>query len=102
LGKLPYGERKALVIAAINALGPTPAHEQPNPGDHEFARRVARWRAEHDVTFEHAVLHEILAERAQPCAEVQRLLAARDAGELAGDDSANGRWLARLGRMLLG
>src|SRR5690606_38755290 len=102
LAPLPYGERKRLVIEAINTLGLRNADERPNPGDAAFAARVAAWQAAHDVRFEHAVLREVLVDRAQNCEGVARVLAATDARELEDDDAPTGQWLARLARLLLG
>jgi acyl transferase domain-containing protein/3-hydroxymyristoyl/3-hydroxydecanoyl-(acyl carrier protein) dehydratase/1-acyl-sn-glycerol-3-phosphate acyltransferase len=102
LAALPYAERKQQVIAAINGLGPRSVDERQSPGDRQFAARVERWQAERGVSHEHAVLHEVLAELAEPCELTRRLLAARDAAELDGDDSPVGRWLAELARRLLG
>ena len=102
LGRLHYGARKGLVVAAINGLGVPNALEQPLPGDSDFERRVNSWQTARGVSHEHATLREVLAELEDPGDEVRRLLAASDAAALAGDESPAGRWLAELGRRLLG
>jgi 3-hydroxymyristoyl/3-hydroxydecanoyl-(acyl carrier protein) dehydratase/1-acyl-sn-glycerol-3-phosphate acyltransferase len=99
---LHYGARKALVVAAINALGIPNASEQPLLGDPEFEKRVSAWQAARGVSHEHATLREVLAELDSPGDEVRRLLAAPDAAALAGDETPAGRWLRELGRRLLG
>jgi acyl transferase domain-containing protein/3-hydroxymyristoyl/3-hydroxydecanoyl-(acyl carrier protein) dehydratase/1-acyl-sn-glycerol-3-phosphate acyltransferase len=102
LASVPYGERKQRVIAAINGLGPSNADERPLRGDPEFASKVANWQAQRGVSHEHAVLHEVLAECREPCAATRELLAAKDSAVLGEDGSAEGQWLAELGRRLLG
>ncbi|HQN09246.1 MAG TPA: hypothetical protein PK569_16915, partial [Thermoanaerobaculia bacterium] len=94
--------RKALVVAAINALGIPNASEQPLLGDPEFEKRVSAWQAARGVSHEHATLREVLAELDSPGDEVRRLLAAPNAAALAGDETPAGRWLRELGRRLLG
>ena len=37
LEAMPYGERRAAVVRAINEAGPPLAAEAPNPGDPELA-----------------------------------------------------------------
>ena len=96
LAALHYGDRKKLVVDAMNALGPAHADERPFPGDDEFAARVSAWRETHDVEPEHAVLREVLAEQPTPSPEVAALLAATSA------DALDGPWLQELGRRLLG
>jgi acyl transferase domain-containing protein/3-hydroxymyristoyl/3-hydroxydecanoyl-(acyl carrier protein) dehydratase/1-acyl-sn-glycerol-3-phosphate acyltransferase len=102
LARVPYGERKQQVVAAINGLGPSNADERPFVGDPAFAAKVARWQAQRGVSHEHAVLHEVLAECPDPCAATRELLAASDAAALERDGSPEGVWLAELGRRLLG
>jgi 1-acyl-sn-glycerol-3-phosphate acyltransferase len=46
LEAMPYGERRARVVAAINEAGPPVADEAPNPGDAELAHAVERWIAQ--------------------------------------------------------
>ena len=98
---LPYKERKGVVIDAINALGPPNALEQPAAPDPEFAAVVREHVAKTGVSEEHAVLFETLARVSEPCAAVSRLLAARGGG-LTFSDTPEDRWLAELGRRLLG
>lgn len=104
LAALHYGARKELVLSAINGLGIPNARERPFPGDPVFAGRVNAWQAARGVAHEHATLHEVLAELENPGDgdEIRRLLAAPSAAALAGDESPEGRWLAELGRRLLG
>jgi 3-hydroxymyristoyl/3-hydroxydecanoyl-(acyl carrier protein) dehydratase/1-acyl-sn-glycerol-3-phosphate acyltransferase len=100
LARMPYGERRQRVLAAINALGPGHAIEEPFAGDVDFANGVAKWQAEHGVSEEHAVLGCILTERQEPTAETRLLLAAKTSAALG--DEAVGRWLTELARRVLG
>jgi acyl transferase domain-containing protein/3-hydroxymyristoyl/3-hydroxydecanoyl-(acyl carrier protein) dehydratase/1-acyl-sn-glycerol-3-phosphate acyltransferase len=102
LSGLHYGARKALVLDAINGLGVPNEREEPLPGDPAFATRVSAWREARGVSHEHATLREVLAGLASPGREVARLLAAKNAAELETDERPEGRWLAELGRWLLG
>jgi len=95
-----YGERKELVINAINDLGPSNEMEDAFPGDAQFAERVGSWQADHGVSPEHAVLREVLAEIADPTTEVQDLLSADSAESL--NRGENGAWLSELGKRLIG
>ncbi len=97
---LHYGARKAMVIDAINALGPSNATEQPLAGDSDFAGRVAAWQAQYGVTEEHAVLGCVLTERDSPTAETQALLKAKPDQSL--DKHPAGEWLTELRQRLLG
>ncbi|MGI5862397.1 MAG: 1-acyl-sn-glycerol-3-phosphate acyltransferase, partial [Myxococcales bacterium] len=102
LAALPYKERKEHVIAAINALGPSNAVEEPLPGDAAFAalvdERVQRTGASH----EHATLLEVLRELGDPHPEIRELIEAEDEGLLTLAGDGKGRWLAELARRLYG
>jgi 3-hydroxymyristoyl/3-hydroxydecanoyl-(acyl carrier protein) dehydratase/1-acyl-sn-glycerol-3-phosphate acyltransferase len=102
LAAQPYGERKQRVIEAINALGCANADERPLPPDPEFAARVEAWQRERTISHEHATLRQILFERPELGDAARRLITAARASELDDDDSPEGRWLAELGRRLLG
>ncbi len=103
LARATYKQRKELVVAAINGLGPDNADERPHAPDPDFAAAVAEWRARHPrVDASHAVLATTLAQLPSPGAEVQRLLAAPDATALDGDVTPEGRWLRELAGWLLG
>ncbi len=90
LAPLPYGERKRLVIAAINALGPSNATEQPNPGDAAFLEKVEALQQERGLDQEHAALACVLEERPDLCDESRRVL----------DGKADSPWLRELARRL--
>jgi 3-hydroxymyristoyl/3-hydroxydecanoyl-(acyl carrier protein) dehydratase/1-acyl-sn-glycerol-3-phosphate acyltransferase len=100
LAKMPYGERRSLVVSSINALGPDNALEEPLAGDPNFAAAVEKWQAETGVSQGNAVLRCILEERRDRSAEADRLLEAKSLSDL-GDDAV-GAWLAETARRLLG
>ncbi len=100
LHALHYGDRKRLVIDAINALGPPNDLERPNPGDADFEARVQAWQQARGVSHEHAVLREVLADVSEPTEEVRRLLRAASSSQL--DQGLSGAWMTELGRRLLG
>ncbi len=102
LSGLHYGARKERVLDAINGLGVPNEREEPLPGDPALEARVGAWQGARGVSREHATLREVLAELPVPGPEVARLLAATSAAELEADRSAEGRWLAELGRWVLG
>ena len=105
LAAMPYGERKRVVIEAINGLGPSNHDERPLAGDAGFAERVAKYQASRPgLDHEHATLHEVLAERSERGVlgdAAGRLLGANDPASLE-DGSPEGPWLAELSRRLLG
>ena len=102
LSGMPYGDRKKVVVAAINALGPDNAIEQPIPGDARFDRSVEEWRGVSGVSHEHATLLRILQECDMPCEQTERLLDAVLSPPLQVGDGAEDAWLSELGRRLLG
>ena len=100
LATMHFGERKRMVIDAINALGPSNENEAPNEGDPGFADRALAWQKKHGVTHEHAVLGCVLNETTAPVADVQRLLDNGNASDLG--DKPEDHWLAELGRRIFG
>jgi 1-acyl-sn-glycerol-3-phosphate acyltransferase len=75
LSKMPYGDRKKLVLAAMNDLGPAHADEQPFAARPELEERVAQWLGQHEVTHEHAVLRAVLERLKEPSPDTARYLA---------------------------
>lgn len=101
LASMPYGDRKKMVINAINELGPSNDVEQPYPGDPAFDAAVSAYQQAHNVTHEDATLANVLANHPNPSQGVQRLLSAKSSSEL-NDGSPEGVWLEELGKRLLG
>ncbi len=93
LATLPYGERKRLVIDAINALGPDNAVEEPLPGDPAFAQAVAQQARQRALSHEHATLLQTLQGLDAPCDETRRLLDAFRAGRLKPAGHPSDVWL---------
>jgi acyl transferase domain-containing protein/3-hydroxymyristoyl/3-hydroxydecanoyl-(acyl carrier protein) dehydratase/1-acyl-sn-glycerol-3-phosphate acyltransferase len=96
---LPYRERKELVLAAMNALGP--ADEVPGHADSAFAAGVDRWVAESGATHEDATVLAALADYPEVIPELRAILDARSGGYAAAD-GPKGAWLAALAQRLLG
>jgi 3-hydroxymyristoyl/3-hydroxydecanoyl-(acyl carrier protein) dehydratase len=92
---LHYGARKAKVLAAINALGPSNDDERPSAPDPVFSAKVAAWQETHGVSEEHAVLGCVLSERVTCSPETQSLLTATSPAEFGEGPVAD--WLAELG-----
>ena len=99
---LPYKERKAVVIEAINALGPNNAEEEPMSPDPAFAACVSERARRTGASAEHAALFEMLAELSAPGDEVQALLRGARQGRLSLPATPVGVWLAELARRLYG
>ena len=102
LSALPFKERKQVVLAAINGLGPGLATEAPLPGDPQFAVSVAAWISATGAAPEDAVLFGTLAEVKNPGPEVRALLDAARTGRLQVGPDPRGQWLGRLAQRLFG
>ncbi|MGE0747577.1 MAG: 1-acyl-sn-glycerol-3-phosphate acyltransferase [Rhodospirillales bacterium] len=100
LAGLALNDRKAHVLARLNALGGGPDAQRPNPGDPAFAAMV-RFHAEATGIGEaKTVLWQALAAVRGGCAETSALAAGLAAGTLDVPDTARGRWLADFARWL--
>jgi 3-hydroxymyristoyl/3-hydroxydecanoyl-(acyl carrier protein) dehydratase/1-acyl-sn-glycerol-3-phosphate acyltransferase len=102
LAALPYKDRKAVVIAAINGLGPDLATETPMAPDPAFGAAVEAWMAATGATPEDAVLYTTLAKLERPGDEARALVEGARAGRLVVGADARGQWLGRLAERLYG
>ena len=102
LSGMPYGERKKVVLNAMNALGPSPQQEQPLPPDPQFAARVATWQQAVGCSEEHAGLWVCLQDIAEPTPQIARLLAAAESGTLQLDRSVEDQWLKTVAEWVFG
>ena len=102
LSGMPYGERKKVVLNAMNALGPSPEQEQPLPPDPQFAARVATWQQAVGCSEEHAGLWVCLQDIAEPTPQIARLLAAAESGTLQLDHSVEDQWLKTVAEWVFG
>jgi 1-acyl-sn-glycerol-3-phosphate acyltransferase len=102
LAALPYKERKALVMAGMNELGPAPADERPYPGNPDFGAAVKAWHDKTGADLEHSAILQTLARLEQPGEAVQKLLAGAESGTYGVGDDAEGQWLAELAGRLFG
>ena len=90
LSGMPYGERKKVVINAINGLGPSSAVETSNPANPELAAAVEAEMARTGADHEHATLAVLLDRAPQVCGETRKLL----------DGQADTPWLKDLAARL--
>lgn len=103
LSGLGYKERKACVVQAIHALGPSSDEEVPSPPDEAAQARVAAWQADRAVSAEHAVLWDVLTQADRPLSEeTRRLVEAVRAGDAPTGTDAVDDWLRELATRLGG
>ncbi|MDP3154289.1 MAG: beta-ketoacyl synthase N-terminal-like domain-containing protein [Archangium sp.] len=102
LAKLTLKDRKDVVIAAMNALGPDLSTEVPLPGDAQFGVAAEGWRSRTGATAEDAVLFTTLAGLRNPGAEVKAMLEGARAGKLTVTSDPRSQWLGRLAKRLFG
>ncbi|HEY1086565.1 MAG TPA: 1-acyl-sn-glycerol-3-phosphate acyltransferase, partial [Archangium sp.] len=81
LSKLPLKERKDVIIASMNALGPALQTEVPLPGDAQFGAVASEWQARTGASAEDAVLFTTLVGLQNPGTEVKALLEGARAGK---------------------
>jgi hypothetical protein len=102
LRPLNYGERRDRVMAAINALGPPSAVEEPLPADPALEASARQWADETGATVGHATFYRLLERLPDPSPPVTALLQGARAGLLRLPATDEGRWLAELARRLYG
>jgi 1-acyl-sn-glycerol-3-phosphate acyltransferase len=102
LEAMPYGDRRARVVAAINEAGPPVMDEHPNPGDPDLARDVGDWVARTGAETAHAAILMALT-RAQGLDPAwQRVLEGMRTGELLVPDTPEGRAVSGIAAELYG
>jgi 1-acyl-sn-glycerol-3-phosphate acyltransferase len=101
LEAMPYKDRKATVLAAINGLGPGCDREEPYPGDAVFERTVAEWCARTGANPEHAAILSAVLSYAKSH-DTEALAQAIRAGEFAPGDSAKAQWMKTWARWFFG
>ncbi len=102
LRPMTYKDRKELVIAAMNELGPPIAEEVPFAGDPGMDGAANAWVERTGATHPHAVLLQVLRQVASPTEPIRRVLEGADSGTLALSDSPVDRWLRELAQRLYG
>ncbi len=102
LKAMPYGERRAAVVGAINATGPSPAAEMPNPGDPELADTITRWATRTGASTAHAAILTALAHERDLQPSWRRVLAGMESGTLIVEDTAEDRAVAAIAADLYG
>jgi len=101
LEAMPYKERKATVIAAINGLGPGCNREEPYPGDALFERTVAEWCARTGADPEHAAILSAVLSYAKS-EDTERFADAIRSGVYQCEPGPKGEWLKTWARWLFG
>ena len=102
LAAMPYKDRKATVLAAMNALGPELAGERPSAPDPAFEQLVHAWIARTGAALEDAVMFCTLATLAEPGEPVRRLCEAARSGRWVAGADPRDAWLAVLARRFFG
>ncbi len=97
-----YGERRTHVLRAINDLGPSADHEQPFAPDPDLQAQAQAWSHSTGASFGHAVIYRLLEQMPEPCEALQLLLKAGRGEIVELPDTPESRWLAELGKRLLG
>jgi hypothetical protein len=100
LRALPYADRRARVLSAIDALEPDLTRAEPHAPDPDFARRVVERQVLTGAGEVEATFLEALAEARDPGEETRLLLAAEHELRLPANEW--GRWLAAIARRLFG
>jgi 1-acyl-sn-glycerol-3-phosphate acyltransferase len=102
LRKLPLGERKQRVLAAMNDLGPGRDAEVPLPPDPSFAAAVSDWMARSGAGEPEAVLLTTWLSLDPLGPEALALADGIRTGAVALPDDDRGRWLHELATWLYG
>ena len=101
LYSLPYVERKKIVLAAINGLGPLHNKEIPNSPDNKFLDEVNLWKEKAHVSEVKAVLFKMLENLSDPVSpETEALVNAAQKGYITINDDEKGHWLTGLARWI--
>ncbi|MBL8685251.1 MAG: polyketide synthase dehydratase domain-containing protein [Myxococcales bacterium] len=101
LEALPYKDRKALVIDAINGLGPGVEREEPSPASPEFERTVRAWSERSGASLEHsAILAATLGYSRSE--DTEALARALREGAWRPEGGAKGEWMKTWARWFFG
>lgn len=97
-------ERKRIILAGINALGPAAGEEQPTRPDDDFAAEIAGWCARMQVGEIPAVMFKTLEHLSEPTPETAALMAAirKAKGKKPLSGLPDGPWFATLADWLAG
>jgi 3-oxoacyl-(acyl-carrier-protein) synthase/3-hydroxymyristoyl/3-hydroxydecanoyl-(acyl carrier protein) dehydratase/1-acyl-sn-glycerol-3-phosphate acyltransferase len=101
LRPLPLRDRKAVVLAGINNLGPGAA-ETPGAGDEALLAASTAWSARSGASPEAATVLGALTLYPHEGDELRRIVEGLQAGRLAIHDGEKDAWLAGLARWLFG
>jgi hypothetical protein len=102
LATLSLKERKDLVLAAMNSLGPELSTETPLPADPTFGSVVQEWRARTGASLVDSVFFATLAGRPSLSQEMRTIVDAAQTGKLELGADARSQWIGRLAKRLYG
>jgi 3-hydroxymyristoyl/3-hydroxydecanoyl-(acyl carrier protein) dehydratase/1-acyl-sn-glycerol-3-phosphate acyltransferase len=102
LAALPYKERTARVLAAINGLGPSAETEVPFAGDPTFEASVRAWIEQTGAEHAAATVFRALEGWSDPEPSIAALIEGARDGALVVPATPKGEWLAELARRLYG
>ena len=103
LEAMPYAERRKVVMAAINGLGPLNSEEVPLPPDPDFAREVEAWMQKTGVPEVQAVMYKTLENARYPLSdETKAILDLVQKDKPIDTSDARGKWLEQFSRWLYG
>ncbi len=92
LAAMPYGDRKRLVINAINGLGPDNAVEAPLAGDPALEAAASDWQSRSGAEAPHAVIKAVLENLDNPTETTRFILGQAPAPK----DEALAKWATEL------
>lgn len=102
LAALHYSERKARVLADLNALGVAADDEIPASPDLDLEAAVMQWKDARGVSEAQAALAVTLSQLADPSEDGRALLAALQTGKIGPGDGPLAQWRSSLADWLLG
>lgn len=102
LSSLRLKDRKALLLSAMNSLGPELSLETPFLPDLAFSAAADTWSTRTGASLEDAVLFATLKSLRAPSEQVLLLLEAAEKGRLKIGAEPRAQWLGRLARQLFG
>ena len=102
LRPLNYGQRRAVVLDAINGLPPHHTVEEPSAPDLDFEAKVQAWHRETGAGIGHATFFRLLQSISPLCTELEAIASAKPGDTVVFPDTPEGQWLVEIARRLFG